>query len=433
MGSFLSTCIVSNLPIESGAPVRFLALTRNAHRADNEYCCYVTGRWQLRSPPIRAKYNDYGSVEDIAAGLTSHVFFESLSRNCIEKGVGDNTCHDVQVRAGMNTKQWLEALWEGRVFVADREPFPMPKDWTPPEPKPGMPSMRRIEAVLKSADLHTATDFGAKGFFIDEVAHGFIRVRTDIHDEGAASLRKLDKIIPLLHAAGYAAMITCGTGNYYSEHVEVLVGPRPAPKGEHFHTRGLAKDEDSPRGKPRPVAQAMIREDVWQILLKTPIEGYQSTTTFEDMLSAARQVVQEELAWKAEDAAFSARDPSTITKEDRDAHWRKEFRRGVREDGGEPNMLREAIREGEGVSGFSLKQSLKLALALDDTPENLDAFLADLAETAYVQWVYAGLHGQWHLTTNNGQRPQWKEHRAFLTSLLTIKGRWEDEMEESDE
>lgn len=430
MGSFNATCIISGLPIEHCTPVRFVTLTRHSHHKDNEYACYVTGRWQLRCPPVHAEYNDYGSIEKLTPGLTSRVLFESLSRDCIEKGVGDNQCHDVQVRSGMTIDQWLEALWEARVFVADgRIHFPMSKDWTPPEPAEGMPSMRRMETLLHSAGLPVDTAWGASGYFVEEVSRGFIRIRHGSHEEDTAAL---DQIVPLITSAGYAAMVTCGTG-MYNNHAEILVAPRPAPKGAHFHSESLATPDRYETTRPRAVAGAMIREDIWQILLKTPIRGWKKTTTFEDMLADAREVLKGELAWMAEDAAFLARDRATISETERDAHWRKAFRRDMDREDERDNLLRDALRAGEGVSGFSLKESLKFALGLDPSPEDLDAFIIDLAETAWVQWVYAGLHGQWHLSTNNGQDPQWKEHREFLTALLGIKGRWEEELDAEEE
>jgi hypothetical protein len=88
MGSFNATCIVSNLAIEHGTPVRFLALTENRWHRGNEHICYVSGRWQLRCPPLRAEYNDYGSIEHIKKRLANRVFFESLSGDCVEKGMG---------------------------------------------------------------------------------------------------------------------------------------------------------------------------------------------------------------------------------------------------------------------------------------------------------------------------------------------------------
>lgn len=437
MGSFNATCIISNLPIEAGTPVRFLALTASKYHSDgNDHICYVAGRWQLRCPPLRAQYNDYGSIEHIKKRLCNRVFFESLSRECVEKGVGDNQCHDVQVRRGMTTKQWLEALWEGRVYVTDHRPNPNwpPKDWKPEEPPPGMPSLTRIEKILKDNHLAVTTDYGAPGYVIDEVSRGFIRVRhgrfgSDKHEEA------LRQIVPVLDAAGYAAMVTCGTGNY-SNHAEVLVAPKPVPKGAkddqgrdvHFFAHGLATDEIGDKhSKPRPVSQAMIREDVWQILLKTGIDHWRGVFSFADMQKAANTVLDEELAWIAEQKEFNARDPKTLTEAERELWMSKVFRRNMSDDLGRDNVFRSCLYPHEGVSGFSLREAFKLGLELHESREELEAFITDMAETAYVQVGYAHLHGQWHPTTNSGQEGAWKEHRAFLKALAKIRGKWEDE------
>jgi hypothetical protein len=441
MGSFNATCIISNLPIEHGTPVRFLALTGNGyHRDGNDHICYVAGRWQLRCPPIRAEYNDYGSIEHIKRRLANRVFFESLGRDCVEKGVGDNQYPDVQVRKGMSHKHWLEALWEGRVYVKDYryritarrpgEPVPV---YEPPE---GMPSLSRIEGILKANNLPVVTDYGAEGFVLDEVSYGFIRIRYG--RQGDAHEEALRPVVPMLDAAGYAAMITCGTGNYRNP-AEILVAPKPVPKDAKdaqgqtlwFPAHGLAEDETRTNTKPRPVSQAMVREDVWQIMLKTPIESWRHSEplTIAAMQKAANEFLDWEKAWKAEEAAFQARlaeKPTTITMEEREAWMMKLMGRMSRRDERD-NIFQSAIRDSEGMSGFSLAEAFNFGIELGGTPEELEGFITDLAETAYVQWVYTHLHGQWHPTTNSGQDGNWKEHRAFLKALLKIKGRFEDE------
>ncbi len=455
MGSFNATCIISNLPIEAGTPVRFLALTASKYHADgNEHICYVAGRWQLRCAPLRAQYNDYGSVEHIKKRLVNRVFIESLNRDCVEKGVGDNQCHDVQVRPGMTIKQWLEALWEGRVYVTDHQPRGRAKKesadaalddvldlarreaaTTRYEPPPGMPSLSRIEKVLQNNKLPVVTEYGAEGYVLDEVSTGFIRVRHGRYGDSAEHEKALQPLIPLLDAAGYAAMITCGTG-MYNNPAEILVAPKPVPKGAkdengkdiYFHSAGLGPDEMAEKhGKPRPVSQAMIREDVWQILLKTPIDHWRGSFTFDDMQRDANAVLDAEIAWKEEEKAFLARDPKTIRESERVAWMSKAFRRSMDSREDMENHFRAAIYPHEGVSGFSLRQAFEMGMELAESREELEGFITDMAETAYVQWQYAHLHGQWHPTTNSGQDGNWKAHRAFLKALAKIKGRWEDE------
>lgn len=407
MGSFNATCIISNLQIEAGTPVRFFLLTGAKYKDGNDHSCYVWGRWQLRGAAIRAKYNDYGSIEDIKESLTSKLLFEALNRDVVEKGVGDNECHDVQVRSGMSQEDWLAALWEGRVFVQDHR-FVFDKNWKPSEPEEGIPSLTRIEKVLTGEQLAVVTAWGAKGYFLDEVSRGFIRIRHELQKE---NLAPLERIVPLLQKAGYAAMITCGTGNY-ANRAEVLVAPMPA-QNRHVHSKGVSEEEDR-HTKPRPVSQVMVREDVWKILLRTTFRSW-------DGLFGIKRMREDALAWLK------------VTQE-RTASMNTSFGKDLAkalllaEDFERNNIFSQAIYGGEGVSGYSLRDAFRLGIELAENAEELEQYVLDLAEMAYVQMVYGGsLHGQWHPTTNSGQDPHWKEHRAFLKKLSAIRGAYEDD------
>lgn len=68
----------------------------------------------------------------------------------------------------------------------------------------------------------------------------------------------------MIRAAGYATMLTRGTGPY-ADDAELLVRPLPSVREYRF-------TKTAP-GVHQPVAQAMIREDVWQALLKIPLDG----------------------------------------------------------------------------------------------------------------------------------------------------------------
>src|SRR5574338_745990 len=193
MGSFNATCIVSNLPIEAGTPVRFLALTRSQYNEGNEHVCYVGGRWQLRGAPIKAEYNDYGTIENWEKSFTTKIFFKSFDQDVVEKGVGDNQCHDVHVRVGMSEDEWIDALWEGRVEIIDHlnrqvktsdKPFVVQDEHI----RKGLPTIYRVETALKNAGLPVTTAYGAEGYVIDEVIHGFIRVRFGRHHDDSVEL-----------------------------------------------------------------------------------------------------------------------------------------------------------------------------------------------------------------------------------------------------
>ncbi len=220
-------------------------------------------------------------------------------------------------------------------------------------------------------------------------------------------------------------MITCGTG-MYKNHAEVLVAPKPPPSGENYaFADGLVKS-DRMDNKPRPVSQAMIREDVWQIMLKTTLGRWDGKITFADVLKDANKAVDDELSWKAEEEAFQKR--TDTTPDEVSAFMRKAFRRSsdLRHGDDERNRFRDGLRAQEGVSGFCLQQAFDLGLKLSESKAELDGFITDIAETVYVQWIYSWLHGQWHPTTNSGQEGGWKEHRTFMRALLKIKGKWEE-------
>lgn len=108
MGCFDYSCSVSGLPIGWETPVRFILLAqkcglRPAIPHD------VGGRWQPLAPPIRARYNSYGSVE-FRKAREVEVLFEILDR----RGIAQK---DVRETRGMSQGDWLSALWLGQVVI----------------------------------------------------------------------------------------------------------------------------------------------------------------------------------------------------------------------------------------------------------------------------------------------------------------------------
>lgn len=76
----------------------------------------VDGMWQPLAPPIRARYNHYGSVEFDEAREVD-VFFDVLNRRAVQRGVGESARRDMAVTRGMAREDWLSALWLGRVQI----------------------------------------------------------------------------------------------------------------------------------------------------------------------------------------------------------------------------------------------------------------------------------------------------------------------------
>ncbi len=422
MGSFNLTCCVSNLPIEAGTPVRYLALARSAFDTKgNGHVCYVGGRWQVYGVPLKAWYNDYGSVENVEESFTTAMFFEGLKRGVVEKGVGDNQCHDVAVRADMTQKGWLEALWEGRVEVEDH-PLSLSllkglqtgpeKEYEPPT---GQPSLKRIEAVIKNAGLSVDAGYGADGYVVDEMSTGYMRVR---HGRSGRDTKALGAILPLMHEAGYAAMVTVGSGNY-ANHAEVLVAPLPpTDPNQHIHVAGAGREQDDSYG-PRPVSQAMVREDVWQILLGMEVGTWERSYRVEDLRKLAVQKVEKDLEEK--------RRLTKMTTQERQDYLRN--RLGLDIDV-ERNTFDSFLSGHEGTSGFTYRQAYRLAKEQAPDPESFKQYVLELAELIFVEWAYATLYGQWHPTSNGSQEGHWPQQRAFHLQLAAIRGAWEDEEED---
>lgn len=274
MGSFAFTCAVSGLPIEYGDPVRYLLLAENPY-TDN-IRCYLHDLFWVRTFPLKGTYNDYGSVENVEQEEFKRLWLDSFKYDLIEKGVGDNSCHDVKVRVDQTFEELLEAVWEGRVEIRQgdddllmpdmfqdldpkfddpelNEVFRRPKRRSKPsEVIEGVPTMRDVEALI------------GDDFLVDEEGYGRIRVRVDAF--GNRHAEKLEEAAAKLGA--YATMITRGTG-YYAHVAELLV--RPLPNVSDYRYREPSK------GKTVRVYQSMIREDVWQALLSVELNHFPGT------------------------------------------------------------------------------------------------------------------------------------------------------------
>lgn len=114
MGCFSYSCSISGLPIEDGTPVRFMAL---ASGVGHRLAVDIAASWQPMMLPIRARYNDYGSIDQMEEGQVTEAFFESLDRRALRRDVGEDTIHDVVVTASMSRDDWLTALSADRVQV----------------------------------------------------------------------------------------------------------------------------------------------------------------------------------------------------------------------------------------------------------------------------------------------------------------------------
>lgn len=298
------TCTVSGFPISEGDPVRFFLLNKQQFPR-YERPSYPTGLWAPRTFPLKAKYEECGSVKEVEEGFARDLWLEGLQLDLVEVGWGDNSLRDVAVLKDLSFDQLLDALRESRVAVRRHvPPFyddrltdivmaarkrkealfpPKPVDTTdaPPLPKTkiekGIPTLRRVIQRLKKSGLPIyqgeANDYAA-GYLVDKVQTGMVRVRWKARDEHSPVTRLKEAKKRLRR---YATMITPPSSGYGDE-ADLIVCPRPGPKNL-IMPWGRDWSAYDPK-KVVKVDYAMIREDVWQELLQGKVEAKRSSNNY---------------------------------------------------------------------------------------------------------------------------------------------------------
>lgn len=403
MGSFSITCSASSLPISAGDEVRCLLLAKSPY--DDSQSCYVHSLWWPRTFPLRGVYNDYGSIEQIQDPDLQQLWLDSLKLDMVEKGMGDNTCHDVPVREDMSFDALLEAIWEGRLEVRQTESSVTKKlneavektieesggNWDPtlPEIAEGIPTIARIEKLIMDADcfLGNATNC----YLVDdEDGYGQIRVRVGGY---GGSWEALKYIEPVIARAGYATMIcrnTSDSGN--------ALYVRPATSCERYHGSRFALRAE----KVLPVRQVMIREDVWQALLAIPYDDHDP-----DLRYKIREYAMEDSI-------------NGVT-----ATWNKI--KEVLESGSRlrPLMDLERCLFGKEVVPFTTGTASMMRMAAersdDWSEETTKAFLQSAAELHHVEVVLLLTRYQWRPSYTSGpQYGEWGLHEQVTSAFHRI-------------
>jgi hypothetical protein len=437
MGSFSYTCSYSGLPIESGDKIRFMLLTEAPYKDSQTTAVNMHDLWIPRTFPLVGKYNDYGSVDNYETGPLQKTWIEGLRLDMNEKGWGDNRCHDVPVLKDMTFEQMLDAIREGRLDIIRSEKRDsekifgkdsmsllldeaMAKEQAKWEPDEGIPTLTRLMKLFQSKDLPLFKTDGSKdGFMIDEEFSGSIRIRWSSYDEGGVHVEQLKKAIDVVEGK-YAAMMTCGSGNYATA-VEVLVRPKPGLSKNKTNLSLMGPNDtlvDNMK-KPLAVAIAMFREDVWQALLDVSHNHrkgeigwrYHGTDKKEpNWDEAARAKWEEDVARrkKPEDDSLS------LFLADRDLErgyglgWEGKWSPG-----------------NDGVYHVGLGSHWKLMVkkAAEDklTPEQIDSFLRVAVDIARVQEVMSVTRYYWRPSNSCGpQYGCWDSSAIVLKKLAEI-------------
>lgn len=115
MGSWNSTCAVSNLHIRSGQEVVVFMLEKR-HKPETNLC-YNNSFYQLCRLPFYGQNDSYGAVEDChGAGLD--LLLSEIRDNLYEMPLGDNQYHEIAVtKEEFDIQLLFEADHESRLFI----------------------------------------------------------------------------------------------------------------------------------------------------------------------------------------------------------------------------------------------------------------------------------------------------------------------------
>lgn len=411
MGSFDFTCCVSGLPIHAGDDVVWFMLTENPY--DDSLVCYMHDMWFPRSLPIRGKYNDYGSIEGYdAASPSVYAAVEGLNNDMIERGWGDNKCHDVPTVRGMSFEHVLEAIWEKRLLVSRRCGEATMKKASNDSLEAndsfavnGQPTVKRVERALIDAGFNVRSP-GANfdGYLVDEVHHGWIRVRVGDGSENDGCVAVLERAMPAL-LNDYAAVVTVGTGRYPCE-AEIQVMPKPAKREHPVFLMCDREDDPLKLDKPLVVYQAMVLSSVWDALTKLDVGSFPwyKADAPKLTLDACRNDVRH--AW---DEAL---------KDDDTAHYaRMDELYGS-------SVSPATLLVSKSVIPFTvgLAEHFKFVARRhkdrEFTVEQIDAFLDDVAGFAYVHAALAPVRHWWRPSFSCG--PQFGEYDAHSKMLCAF-------------
>jgi len=407
MGSFDYTCAVSNLPIHAGDKVRYLLLTENPYE-ENKGCraCSMHDWWFPRTFPLRAEYNDYGSVENVEEGPARDIWTEALNIDLVACGWGDNSAHDVPTSKDMSFDELLTAVQEGRVKVRQDVGESAPESLgvrTVPE---GVPTLERVIAGLQKAGLPLFGGWGKGGFLVDN-REGTVRVRW--HGEGsnwdAEALQKAQKVLE-----DYATVIRAGTGSYSAD---LFVYAKPGTEGFNAFNASLKE-----KNQDLYVSQVLVREDVWQALLTLSVQDQwasKKAPTLDDFRIAAYKLYGKSLglieAYRATTEEKRVGDsPAGV-----DAIL-FELLGGNHDDPVSWIITRDLIPFTVGLAThwrLFVQQNLPV--------EQVETFLDSVAEMAYVHKVLMQVRYIWVPSSSRGaQVGEFDKHADFLKALVKV-------------
>jgi hypothetical protein len=123
MGSFNTTCRISNLIIEPGDKCKLILIRNNLGNdgADSGDAVYIDTSWSPITLPLDVTYEDYGNFSIIDTDMNKLIlddFQDRLRHQMVELDQGDNEYHDIKVnRDNVKWADIMSYIGERRLFT----------------------------------------------------------------------------------------------------------------------------------------------------------------------------------------------------------------------------------------------------------------------------------------------------------------------------
>lgn len=395
MGHFSFTCAISSLPINGGTAVRCILLTQSPYEKYG-----MSSEWFPRTFPIRAKYNDYGSIEDIADGVGKDLWLHGLKYDLVSVGVGENTCHDVMTCKDMSFEDMLLAIVEGRLLVRremhglNQAIFELPEySMKMKVPVPvGVPTIKRVRKILECNGYKVRGEYCTGGYVIDKRGYGEIRIRWEgIGDEYGKDIEKLEELRGILERE-YIISIIAGRGLNV---VDLMVQVKPGTKGYH----GRAKYSR----KPLQVSMMMVREDIWQEILKKDIRTWGKKVSLKE---------EKEQMYEYYKRCFTSL--QKIMTDNNPIHFMEMMDI-------DNNGVACYLYRSEMPFTMGLNEHLLLLLKMGKGLEEVKGYLDEIAEFVHIWRYMQGLRWNWRPSNESGpQDPEWEKELEFRKMAMKI-------------
>lgn len=412
MGSFNETCALSNLNIGCGDEVKLLFLTENPY--DKNRGCYHYDHWFCRTPPISGTYDDYGRCKYKVTPVVK-LIEKMFDKDAVERPYGHNPYHDPPVIRGNGLPAYLNAAWEGRLYVQD--------DYTKPrgEAPAHYPTWQRVHAIFKKAKLPLQMDKkdtegsgGKAGYNAQPVAPGVVCVTWNAYEGEEKKLKEVEKLL----AEHYDCHFTYRIPEHKND-PHLMVVPKgafadPTLIFDRAEAERLMKDSGKYQQRYRElkVLAVMIRQDVW--------DAYAGQSTVESR-------------WSKEPPITVERHYDLLQKvwDEQIEHERKWAERLKALEAGEADQFK-------GLSLSSMLRSDKMKQILFELPfqcmpgahigaaiedaefKGREELLRGVAELAQVEVVMERLHQPWYIPPLGGQEGEWELRTAVLQKVAAL-------------